>query len=53
MGSLRREGGRGEGGSEQGCIGMGGGTPPFPLQGAQPMPSHCLPNAERQFQWHL
>ena len=23
-----------------------GGTPPCPLQGAQPMPTHCLPGAK-------
>ena len=23
-----------------------------PLQGAQPMPSHCLPDAKCQCQWH-
>ena len=28
----------------------GGGR--YPLQGAQPTPSHCLPDAKRQFQWH-
>ena len=32
----------------------GGGTPPPPpLQGAQPMPSHCLPDAKCQLQRHL
>ena len=36
----------------QGCIGRGGGTPP-PLQGAQPMPNHCPPDARRRLQWHL
>ena len=30
-----------------------GGVYPPPLQGAQPMPSHCLPDAKRQLQWHL
>ena len=29
----------------------GGGYPP-PLQGAQPMPSHCPPDAKCQPQWH-
>ena len=29
-----------------------GGTPP-PLPGAQPMPSHCPPDAKCQPQWHL
>ena len=45
------EGGRGRGG----CIGRGGGTPPppRPLKGAQPMPSHCLPNGKCQLHWHL
>ena len=33
-----------------GCIGMGGRCPPL---GAQPMPSHCPPDAKRQLQWHL
>ena len=23
-----------------------------PLQGDQPMPSHCLPDGKRQLQWH-
>ena len=27
-------------------------TPP-PLQGAQPLPSHCLPDCNGQLQWHL
>ena len=27
--------------------------PPPTLQGAQPLPSHCLPHAKRQLQWHL
>ena len=27
--------------------------PPPPLQGAQPMPSHCPPDANCQPQWHL
>ena len=40
------------GGVGQGCIGRGGGYPP-PLQGAQPMPSHRLPDGKRQLQWHL
>ena len=30
----------------------GGGYPP-PLQGAQPMPSDCPPDAKCQLQWHL
>ena len=31
-----------------------GGEPRHPtLQGAQPMPSHCLPDAKCQPQWHL
>ena len=25
-----------------------GGAPPPPLQGAQPMPSHCVPDGKRQ-----
>ena len=38
----------------EGCIGRGGVTAhPPPLQGAQPMPSHCLPDAECQSQWHF
>ena len=41
-----------EKGCEQGCIGRGGGTP-RPLQGVQPMPSHCPPDAKCQPQWHL
>ena len=36
----------------QGCIGRGGGVPPPPpLQGTQPMPSHCLPNSRRRLEW--
>ena len=31
---------------------MGGVAPP-PLQGAQPMPSHCLPDGKCQLQWRL
>ena len=27
--------------------------PPTPLQGAQPMPSHCAPDANCQLQWQL
>ena len=42
----------GLGGGPQGCIGKGGGNPP-PLQGAQPMPSHCLPDAKCRPQRHL
>ena len=38
------------GGWGQGCIGTGGGPPP---QGAQPMPSHCLPDAKYKLQRHL
>ena len=34
-------------------LGRGGGTPPPPLQGAQPTPSHCPPDAEYQLQGHL
>ena len=30
-----------------------GGAPPPPLQGAQPVPSHCLPDAKCQPQRHL
>ena len=37
----------------QGCIGRGGEVPPPPLQGAQPMPSHCPPDAKCQPKWHL
>ena len=41
-------------GVPQGCIGRGGGTaPPPPLQGAQPMPGHCLPDAKCQPQRQL
>ena len=36
----------------QGCIERGE-PPPPPLQGVQPMPSHCLPDAKCQAQWHL
>ena len=36
----------------QGCIGRGG-APPSPLQGAQPTPSHCPPDAKCRAQWHL
>ena len=31
----------------------GGEVPPPPLPGAQPMPSHCPPNAKRELQWRL
>ena len=31
----------------------GGGRYPSPLQGAQPMPSHCPPDGNCQPQWHL
>ena len=31
----------------------GGEVDPTPLQGAQPMPSHCLPDAKCHLQWHL
>ena len=47
-----------EGGGE-GCIGRGGGTPPLealsetPFEGAQPMRTHCPPDATYQPQWHL
>ena len=37
----------------QGCIGRGRGAAPPPLQGAQPTPSHCLPDGKCQAQWHL
>ena len=40
------------GGCGQRCIGRGGAPPP-PLEGAQPMPSHCPPDAKCQPQWHL
>ena len=39
------------GGRDQGCIGRGG--PPPPLQGAQPVPGHCLPDDKCQLHWHL
>ena len=50
-----RAAGAGSGGDAQRCIGRGGGypRPPPPLQGAQPMPSHCPPDAKCQPQWHL
>ena len=32
---------------------QGGGYPPPPLEGAKPVPSHCLPDAKCQAQWHL
>ena len=38
--------------SRPGMLWKGGGVPP-PLQGAQPMPSHCLPDAKCQLQRHL
>ena len=55
--------GRGGGGVASGCVKNtgggggrdaleGGGYPP-PLQGAQPMPGHCIPGAKCQLQWHL
>ena len=31
----------------------GGEVPPPPLQGAQPMPRHCPPDAKCRPQWHL
>ena len=31
----------------------GGGVPPLPLQGAHPMPSHCLHDGKYRPQWHL
>ena len=34
----------------QGCMASGGDTPPLH---ARLMPSHCLPNAKCQTQWHL
>ena len=30
-----------------------GADPPPPLQGAQPMPSHCPPDAKCRLQWHV
>ena len=47
-----------ENGPRRGSVGGGGGgleggEVPRPLQGAQPMPSHCLRNAKCQCQWHL
>ena len=45
---------RRRGGGTQGCIGRGGGyPPPATLQGAQPLPSHCPPDAKCQPQWCL
>ena len=38
---------------EQQPDGMSHRGAPSPLQGAQPMPSHCPPNGKRQLQWHL
>ena len=46
-GALRKRGGG------QGCIGRGGEVPIPPLQGAQPMPSHCLPDGKCQLQWRF
>ena len=46
-------------GHPQGCLGRGGGTPHPPIGshrlgiGAQPMPSHCPPDAKCQAQRHL
>ena len=40
----------GEGGSDHW---KGGGVPPPPLQGAQPMPSHCPRDAKCRLQRHL
>ena len=45
--------GHGIAGEAQGCVGRGGGCPRPPLQGAQPRPSHCPPDAKCQPQWHL
>ena len=46
--------GGGEGRGSRDALERGGGQPPPPhLQGAQPMPSHRLPDAKCQPQWHL
>ena len=34
-------------------LGRGEGVPPPLLQGARPMPSHCVPDAKRLLEWHL
>ena len=47
------DGGRGTSGCQQTCIGEGERHLPPPLEGAQPMPSHCPPDANCQPQWHL
>ena len=41
----------GGGGGREALEGGGGGGVP-PLQGAQPMPSHCLPDGKCHLQWH-
>ena len=40
-------------GEEGGGDALEGGEVPPPPPGAQPMPSHCPPDAKRQLQWHL
>ena len=51
MTGVEVEGG-GMGGPGQDALERGGGVPP-PLQGAQPMPGHCLPGSKCQPPWHL
>ena len=41
------------GGGSAGMHWKGGGVPPSPLQGVQPMPSHCPPDAKCQAQCRL
>ena len=53
-GGLDERGGAAVGGGGGGMDALeGGGRYHPPLQGAQPMPSHCLPNAKCQLQWLL
>ena len=44
--------GVGWGGGGRGAL-EGGRLPSPPLQGAQPMPSRCLPDGKRRLQWHF
>ena len=39
-------------GSGRDALEEGGAPPPPPLQAAQPMPSHCPPDAKCPLQWH-
>ena len=43
--------GWGAGGGGRDALEGGGAPLPPPLQGAQPMPSHCPPDAKYQLQW--